>query len=52
MAAYVAEGDSLVYLQGVQTDLPTSISINKYLGIEAPVNPPMEEPKEEETPVE
>ncbi len=52
MAAYVAEGDSLVYLQDTQTDLPASISINKYLGSEAPVNPPAEEPKEEETPVE
>lgn len=46
MAAYVAEGDSLVYLQDTQTDLPESISINKYLADKAPVLPP----EEEETP--
>jgi hypothetical protein len=46
MAAYVAEGDSLVYLQDTQTDLPASISINKYLADKAPVLPP----EEEETP--
>ncbi len=46
MAAYVIDGDSLVYLQDTQTDLPVSISINKYLADKAPVIPP----EEEETP--
>ena len=31
MAAYVIDGDSTVYLQDVQTDMPSSISINRYL---------------------
>lgn len=30
MAVYVTEGDGYVYLQGEQTDMPASISVNEY----------------------
>ena len=31
MAAYVIAGDKVVYLQDAQADIPSTISINKYL---------------------
>ncbi|MBO5357529.1 MAG: leucine-rich repeat protein [Clostridia bacterium] len=42
MAAYVIDGDSLVYLQNEQSNLPTSISINKYIADNKPVETPQE----------
>lgn len=43
MAAYVTEGDATVYLQDIQTELPTSISVNKYLADKTPVIPEEQE---------
>ena len=42
MAIYVREGDNTVYLQSEQTNMPTSISINKYIADNAPVGAPQE----------
>ena len=36
MAAYVIEGENTVYLQKEQTNMPSSISINKYLAENIP----------------
>ena len=42
MAIYVREGDNTVYLQSEQSNLPTSISINKYIADNKPVEVPQE----------
>ena len=42
MAAYVTENGKTVYLQESQTELPASVSINKYLADKAPVIPEQE----------
>ena len=39
MAAYVVDGDKVVYLQETQVEIPESISINKYITDNTPVVP-------------